>query len=78
MTSLPVNLVLNTIQLADGFHELSAVAYEGTSVRTQTRVSRTIQIQNTALAATLTPLLAGTNATLEMPLTFSVTANREP
>lgn len=74
-TLLPVNFVLDTTQLPDGFHELAAVAYEGTSVRTQTRVSRTVQIQNTALTASLTPLLAGTNATLEMPLQFAVAAN---
>lgn len=74
-TLLPVSFVLDTTRLPDGFHELDAVAYEGTSVRTQTRVSRTVQIQNTTLAATLTPLLAGTNATLEMPLQFAVAAN---
>jgi uncharacterized protein (TIGR03790 family) len=74
-TWLPVNFALDTTQLPDGFHELAAVAYEGTSVRTQTRVTRTVRIQNTALTATLTPLLAGTNSTLEMPLPFAVAAN---
>ena len=34
-----------------------------------------MRIQNTALTATLTPLLAGTNATLDMPLQFTVTAS---
>jgi hypothetical protein len=43
-------------------------------VRTQSRISRNVRIQNTALNATFTPLLVGTNATLEMPLQFSVTA----
>ena len=72
--SLPVSFVLDTTPIADGFHQLTAVAYEGTSVRTQTRVTRTVRIQNTALTATFTPLLAGTNATLDMPLQFVVTA----
>jgi len=73
--SLPVNSLLDTTQLADGYHQLTAVAYEGTSVRTQTPVSRTVRIQNTALTAAFAALLAGTNATIEMPLKFSVTAS---
>jgi uncharacterized protein (TIGR03790 family) len=74
-TSLPVSFVLDTTQFPDGFHQLTAVAYEGTSVRTQTPVSRSVRIENTALTATFTPLLAGTNATLDMLLQFSVTAS---
>jgi uncharacterized protein (TIGR03790 family) len=73
--SLPVSFVLDTTRLADGFHQLTVVAYEGTSVRTQTRVSRTVRVQNTSLTATFTPLLLGTNTTLEVPLQFSVTGN---
>jgi hypothetical protein len=73
--SLPASFVFDTTRLPDGFHQLTAVAYEGTSVRTQTRVSRSVQIQNTALTATLTPQLVGTNATLDMPLQFAVTPN---
>ena len=73
--SLPVNSLLDTTQLADGYHQLTAVAYEGTSVRTQTPVSRTVRMQNTALTAAFAALLAGTNATLEMPLQFSVAAS---
>jgi len=46
--------VLDTTRIPDGFHALTAVAYEGTSVRTQTGVSRNVWIQNTALAATFT------------------------
>ncbi len=72
---LPVSFVLDTTRFSDGFHQLTAVAYEGTSVRTQTRVSRSVRIQNTPLAATFTPLLAGTNATLDAPLQFAVTAD---
>jgi len=73
--SLPVSASLDTTQFADGYHELTAVAYEGTSVRTQTAESRTVRIRNTPLTADFALLLAGTNATLEMPLQFSVTAN---
>jgi hypothetical protein len=51
------------------------VAYEGTSVATQTRVTRNVQIQNTSLTATLTTRPAGTNATLDQSLQFTVTAN---
>ena len=74
-TSLPVGFVLDTTRLPDGFHQLTAVAYEGTSVRTQTRVSRTVRVQNTSLWATFTPMLVGTNTTLDQPLQFSVAAN---
>jgi uncharacterized protein (TIGR03790 family) len=73
--SLPASFVLDTTRLPDGFHQLTAVAYEGTSVRTQTRISRTVQVRNTALTAAFTPLLAGTNATLDMVLQFAVTPN---
>ena len=73
--SLPVSFVLDTTRLPDGFHQLTAVACEGTSVRTQTRVSRSVRVQNTALTATFTPLLVGTNTTLDVPLQFTVTAN---
>ena len=73
--SLPAGFVLDTTRLPDGFHQLTAVAYEGTSVRTQTRISRAVQVRNTALAATFAPLLLGTNATLDMPLQFAVSAN---
>ncbi len=42
---------------------------------TQTRVTRNVRIQNTSLTATLTALPAGTNATLDQQLQFTVTAN---
>jgi len=73
--SLATAWALDTTRFPDGFHQLTAVAYEGTSVRTQTRASRNVRIQNTALTATLTLLLAGTNATLDVPLQFTVTAS---
>ena len=51
---LAVNFSLDTSTLSDGFHELTAVAYEGTSVRTQTRVPLGVQFHNTDLNATMT------------------------
>jgi hypothetical protein len=75
LSSVPVQFRLDTTQLADGFHELTAVAYEGTSVRTQTRVTRLVQIRNTSLTATCTPLVNVTNVTMDTPLEFVVSAN---
>jgi len=73
--SLAVNFSLDTTQIADGYHELTTVAYEGSSVAAQTRVSRNIVIQNTALSATITGTPSGPNAALNQPLQFTVTAN---
>jgi uncharacterized protein (TIGR03790 family) len=73
--SLPVNFVCDTTQWADGYHQLTAVAYEGDSVQTQTRVTRNVQIQNTSLTATLTALPAVTNVMLNQQMQFTVTAN---
>ena len=74
-SSLPVDFAFDSARIPDGFHQLTAVAYEGTSVATQTRVTRRVQIQNTSLTATLAALPAGTNATLDQQLQFTVTAN---
>ena len=71
--SLPVNFSCNTTLLPDGWHQLTAVAYDGTSVRTQTRIARNVVIQNTGLTATLASLPAGTNAALNQTLKFTVT-----
>ena len=73
--SLPVNWTLDTTQLQDGYHELTAVAYEGTSVRTQTRVSRNVRIQNSGLSASLNTLFGGANTDIGATLQFSVIAN---
>jgi hypothetical protein len=75
MNSLAVNFVCDTTQMADGFHQFTAVAYEGTSVATQTRVTRNVLVQNTGLTATLAALPAGSNASLGQPLQFTVTAS---
>lgn len=73
--SLPVSWTLDTTQLPDGYHELTAIAYEGTSVRTQTRVSQNVLIQNTALSARLHTLYGGSNTDIGATLQFSVTAS---
>jgi uncharacterized protein (TIGR03790 family) len=55
-TELAHTFLLDTAALPDGFHDLAVVAYEGSHVRTQTRLTLPVRIQNTALEATLTPL----------------------
>jgi hypothetical protein len=73
--SLAVNFPFDTTQIPDGYHQLTVVAYEGTSVATQTRATRNVVIQNTGLTATLAALPSGTNATLAQQLQFTVTPN---
>jgi len=41
VTNLSLAFPLDTTTLSDGYHELTAVVYEGSHVRTQTRVSQT-------------------------------------
>lgn len=72
---LPVRADLDTSALPDGFHELTAVAYEGNSVRTQTRISRRLQFTNTGFAATFTTLYGASNTDLGATLQFRVAAN---
>jgi hypothetical protein len=55
-SSLALNFPLDTTTLADGYHELTAVAYEGSDTRTQTRATVPVRIQNSSLSATLTLL----------------------
>ncbi|HUC86079.1 MAG TPA: hypothetical protein VL970_12855, partial [Candidatus Acidoferrales bacterium] len=68
---LPVQFTLDTTRFADGFHQLTAVAYEGTSVHTQTRIERSVQFRNTPLTATLSAVGSSTNG----DLLFTVAAN---
>jgi uncharacterized protein (TIGR03790 family) len=56
VTNLSVSFRLDTTTLADGFHELTAVAYEGSHVRTQTRIMLPVIVQNSSLSATQTLL----------------------
>ncbi|MGH7941802.1 MAG: hypothetical protein ACREFR_12105, partial [Limisphaerales bacterium] len=50
---LALTFPLTTTNLSDGYHVLTAVAYEGSDVRTETQTSLPVQIQNTSLNATL-------------------------
>jgi hypothetical protein len=75
LTNLPLTFAFNTTTQADGFHELTAVAYEGSHVRTQKRIAQTVLIQNTTLSATFSSPVGETNIALEATLRFSVVAN---
>jgi hypothetical protein len=75
VANLPLTFGFDTTAQADGYHELTAVLYEGSHVRTQKRLAQTVRIQNTALAAVFTTLLGDTNTALEATLQFAVTAN---
>jgi uncharacterized protein (TIGR03790 family) len=71
--SLPVQFTIDTTRFADGFHNLTAVAYEGTSVRTQTRVVQAVQFRNTTLTATFNALPAATNGNLQFAIAADAT-----
>ncbi len=73
--SLPLTFALDTTVLADGFHELTAVAYDGSNVRTQRPVSRNVQIRNGPFSAVFTTPLDSTNVAVEAVLSFSVAAS---
>ena len=75
VTNLSLTFPLDTTALADGSHELTAVVYEGSHVRTQARVSQNVRIQNTPLSATFTTLAGASNTILNFTLLFSVAAN---
>lgn len=72
---LDVNFLFDTTQLPDGYHELGAVAYEGTSVRTQTRTTIPICISNSPLYATLTLVDLTNNASVTATYHIQVSAN---
>lgn len=75
VTNLNFTFPLDTTALADGSHELTAVIYEGSHVRTQARVAQYVRIQNTPLNATFTLLAGASNTVLNFTLLFSVAAN---
>jgi uncharacterized protein (TIGR03790 family) len=75
-TNLLVNVPFDTLGLADGFHVLEAVAYEGSHVRTQTRARQSVRIQNTTLEASFTVFPGETNWAGEATLQFGIEANR--
>jgi uncharacterized protein (TIGR03790 family) len=75
VTNLPLAFAFDSTAQSDGFHELTAVAYEGSHVRTQAHAVQDVCIQNTPLTAAFATLVGGTNTAVEATLQFSVTAN---
>jgi uncharacterized protein (TIGR03790 family) len=73
---LRLNYTFDTTAWPDGEHQLTAVAYEGSHVRTQTRASVPIRIQNTALTASLD--LAGLAATNPVAGNYPVYVSAQP
>jgi hypothetical protein len=74
-SSLTLNFPLDTTTLADGYHELTAVAYEGSDSRTQTQKTVPVQIQNSSLSATLTLLDLTNPAPVQGTYHIQVAAN---
>src|SRR5215471_10645986 len=75
VANLPVSFSLNTTVFADGFHDLTAVAYEGGNVRTQTRIRIPLQVQNTTLTATMNLLDLPLSAPVQGTYHIQVSAN---
>ena len=75
VTNLPLSFLFNTVTQASGFHQLTAVAYEGSHVRTQGRITLDMQISNAPLSATFNTVVGDTNTALEATLQFAVAAN---
>jgi hypothetical protein len=75
VTNLPLTFACNTTTQADGYHGLTAVAYEGSHVRVQQRTDQTVRFLNSALSANFASLLGGSNTDLSATLQFSVAAN---
>jgi hypothetical protein len=73
---LRLNYTFDTTAWPDGEHQLTAVAYEGSHVRTQTRASVPIRIQNSALTASLD--LAGLAATNPVAGNYPVYVSAQP
>jgi hypothetical protein len=60
--------------MANGYHTLAAVVYEGSHVRTQTRASVPVMVQNGGVTATLNRVSAEANVALGNPIGFQVNA----
>src|SRR2546422_3234922 len=75
VTNLSLTFAFNSASQADGYHELTAVAYEGSHIRTQQRIAQNVLIQNGSLNAAFTILSGGSNTVLGATLQFSVVAN---
>ena len=73
--NLALTFPLDTTALTDGYHKLTAVAYEGSSVRTETAATLPVVVQNTALTATLTLLDLTNQAPVQGSYHIEVAAN---
>ena len=73
--SLELNHLFDTTTLPDGFHKLTAIAYEGTHVRSQTQATLPIEIHNSSISGDLTLLDMPTNAPVQATYHLQVTAN---
>jgi uncharacterized protein (TIGR03790 family) len=72
---LALTFPLATTNLPDGYHTLTAVAYEGSNVRTETQVSVPVQIQNSPLSASMTLIDLTNSAPSEGIYHIQVTVN---
>jgi hypothetical protein len=74
-TNLSFGFPLDTTLLPDGFHELTAVAYEGSHVRTPTRITLPVRVRNSPLSATLNlldlPAVAPVGGTYQIQVTVN-------
>lgn len=75
VTNLTLSFPFNSANFPDGHHELIAVGYEGSHVRTQTRATQQIVIGNTPLAAEFNCTPCDSNTAVEAAVQFSVVAN---
>ena len=75
VTNLRAFFSLDTTRLTDGYHQLTAVAYEGSHIRTQTRISKDVVVRNSALAAQLTHSAPSGYGKVGDTLQFIVSAN---
>jgi uncharacterized protein (TIGR03790 family) len=75
VTNLGFVFPLDTSLLADGWHELAAVAYQGDHVRTQTRATQGVRVRNTRLEATLSVQFGDMNTAVEATLELAVAVN---
>ena len=72
---LAVTFPLDTTTLVDGYHELTAVAYEGSNVRTEGKATTCVVVHNSSLGATLTLLDLTNQVPVQGTYHIQVTAN---
>jgi hypothetical protein len=78
VTHLDLAFPLDTQLLEDGWHELAAVAYEGSHVRSQTRATLPVLIRNTPLTGALTLPGNGAPLSVQSSITVQVSAGATP